>query len=353
MMHGVMVGILAQAPPVTAERISQGDDATFWMPPRGSTTAGDTDIVFYFIYWVSVFFFVLIVALMTYFLLRYRRKHPGQPAAGGAIHNTALELTWTIIPLVLVLVMFYLGFKGFMDISRPPGDSLDVYVNARKWSWSFTYPNGHVDSELHVPVNRPVRLILASADVIHSFFIPAFRVKRDAVPGRYNTMWFEATEATPEDRPHIALCAEYCGTDHSNMWAKVFVHEPGLYEQWLEKAADPFTDEQGQPVPLADVGQLLYRKFSCNTCHTIDGSPHTGPTFLNLYGKQEQMTGGETIVADEEYIRESILEPQARIVSGYDGVMPTYKGQIKDREIMAVIEYLKTLSNQTSAEPSK
>lgn len=324
--------MLAQATPPPSP-VSPGDP-TFWLPPQASTTAASSDWVFAFIYWVSVFFFILIVALMVAFVIRYRRRYPGQPARGGLTHHTGLELTWTIIPLILVVVMFYFGFRGYMDMAYPPGDSLDIYVNAKKWSWSFTYPNGHVDNELHVPVDTPVRLILSSQDVIHSFFVPAFRLKRDAVPGRYNKTWFNCTE--PGE--YIALCAEYCGTDHSNMWSRLVVHEPGKYEEWLDDASDPFRTRT-----VVEVGELMYTKHACNTCHTIDGSRHTGPSFKGLFGREEAMADGERVVADEDYIRESILYPQEKVVSGYDPVMPTYKGQIKDREIMALIEYIKTL----------
>jgi cytochrome c oxidase subunit 2 len=327
-----LLDILAQAKPPPSPLAPGG--GTTWMPPQGSTTARETDLVFYFIYWVSVFFFILIVGLMVYFAIRYRRRRPGQAAEGTATHNTALELTWTVVPLILVVVMFTLGFKGFMDITNPPGDALEIYVNARKWSWSFTYPNGLVDNELHVPVDRPVRLILNSVDVIHSFFIPAFRVKKDAVPGRYNKLWFEC----PKPGEYVALCAEYCGTEHSNMWTRVVVHERGLWEKWLEETSDPFRTRT--PV---QVGELMYKKHACNTCHSLDGTRSTGPTFKGLWGTDPALRGGGRVHVDENYIRESILEPQAKIVDGYDPVMPTYKGQIKDREIMALIEYLKTL----------
>ena len=325
--------MLAQTPPPSPLAPGEG---TVWLPDQASTAAPQSDVVFYFIYWISVFFFVLIVALMVYFAIRYRRRTPGQRATGTATHNTALELTWSIIPLILVLIMFYMGFRGFMDMVNPPGNAMEVYVNARKWSWSFTYPNGHVDNELHVPVDQPVRLILNSVDVIHSFYVPAFRLKKDAVPGRYNTAWFES----PKPGEYIALCAEFCGTSHSDMWARVIVHEPGLFEQWMDEASDPF---KGGTRSFAEVGEMMYIKHACNTCHTIDGSRHTGPSFKNLFGLEHEMANGERLVTDENYIRESILNPQARIVKGYDPVMPTYKGQIKEEEIKALIEYIKTL----------
>jgi cytochrome c oxidase subunit 2 len=323
--------LLAQAAPRLPPIAPQ--DGTFWMPPAASTIAPETDAVFYFIYTVALFFFILIVVLMGYFAFRYRRRAPGELPARPVTHNTPLELTWTAVPLVLVAVMFYTGFRGFMNLMNPPAGALDIRVLGQKWRWAFTYPNGHVDDELHVPLNTPVRLILESSDVIHSLFIPAFRIKRDAVPGRYNKVWFQAT------RPgeYLALCTEYCGTGHSDMLARVVVHEPGLYEHWLEEASDPFRTRS-----LAEVGQLLIVK-RCGGCHTVDGSANIGPTLKGVYEHEVPLADGRTIVADDDYIRESILTPRAKVVRGFEPVMPTFKGQLNDREITAIIEYLKTL----------
>jgi cytochrome c oxidase subunit 2 len=328
--------LLAQVPTPLPPVAPEG--GTFWMPPAASTIAPHTDAVFYFIYTVSLFFFTLIVLLMAYFVFRYRRRVEGERGPGRTTHHTALELTWTAVPLVLVVLMFYSGFRGFMNLMNPPAGALDIRVLGQKWLWSFTYPNGHVDTELHVPVDTPVRLTLESNDVIHSFFIPAFRIKRDAVPGRYNRIWFQAT------RPgeYLALCAEYCGTQHSDMLARVVVHEPGLYEKWLAEAADPFRTRS-----LAEVGQLLVAK-RCGGCHSVDGSANIGPTFKGIYEHSVTLADGSTVVADDNYIRESILEPRAKIVRGYEPVMPTFKGQLKDREITAIIEYIKALSDEAT-----
>ncbi len=326
-----MSALLAQAPTSLPAVAPEG--GTFWMPPAASTGAVATDAVFYFIYAVSLFFFALIVLLMAYFVIRYRRRVEGARGPGRATHNTALELTWTAIPLVLVVIMFYMGFRGFMNMINAPAGALDIRVLGQKWFWSFTYPNGHIDTELHVPVDMPVRLILESNDVIHSFFVPAFRIKRDAVPGRYNKIWFKAT------RPgeYLALCAEYCGTQHSDMLARVVVHEPGLYEKWLDEASDPFKTRT-----LAEVGALLVTR-RCGGCHSTDGSANIGPTFKGLYEHDVALADGTTVQAEDNYIRESILEPRAKIVRGYDPVMPTFKGQLTDKEITAIIEYLKEL----------
>ncbi|MFC1757776.1 cytochrome c oxidase subunit II [Planctomycetota bacterium] len=309
-------------------------DATVWMPPQVTTNAASTDIPFYFIYWIGVFFFVLIVGILLFLAVRYGRRYAGEKAGKASSHNTTIELVWTFIPLILVFDMFYLGFQGYSDVSTPPADAMEIYVSGRKWSWSFTYPNGHTDNELHVPVDKPVRLIMDSADVIHSFFIPAFRVKKDVVPGRYTHAWFECT--TPGE--YIALCAEYCGTDHSNMWARVIVHEEDGYEKWLAEASDPF-----QSRTVVEVGELMYRKYVCHTCHTNDGTRKTGPSFKGLFGRDTALTDGQSVVADENYIKESVVNPQAAVVVGFPPVMPTYKGLIKDKELNALIEYIKTL----------
>ncbi len=312
-----------------------------WMPNQGSTFASEVDTTFYFIYWISVFFFALICLLLVYFLVRYRRRQEGEQAPGRTTHNNALELTWTIIPLLLVIVMFYLGFRGFMDVLNAPANAMEIYVQGSKWSWNFTYPQGPgadavQSDELHVPVGQPVKLTLFSNDVIHSFFIPAFRIKRDAVPGRFNKIWFQAKY--PGE--YLALCAEYCGTDHSDMLAKVVVHEPGMYEKWLIEAADPF---KGGTVPLATVGRNIVTK-KCQSCHTTDGSAFTGPSFKGIFGRQTPIKGGPALTADENYIRESILAPAAKVHEGYEPVMPTFKGQLSDKQILAIIEYMKELS---------
>jgi cytochrome c oxidase subunit 2 len=273
------------------------------MPPQVSTVAGGVDSLFNFILWLSVFFFVLIVAGMVYFIIRYRRRAGHTEAEPSPTHHTALELTWTGIPLVLVVVIFFLGFQGYLDMTTPPSNAYEIQVTGQKWNWAFTYPNGYIDSNLHVPVDRPVQLVMTSADVIHSLYVPAFRIKMDVVPGRYSKTWFEATSPGEYD----LFCAEYCGTSHSDMISQVVVHPAGEFETWLEKASNFL--ETMSPV---DAGRKLYQVRGCQQCHSADGSSKTGPTFLNLFGREEVMVGGEVIISDENYIRESILEPNAR-----------------------------------------
>ena len=306
----------------------------FWMPVQGSTGAAAVDRIFDLILWIAVFFFVLIVGLMVLFVVRYRRREGREDAEKSASQNTALEITWTVIPILIVIAIFAWGFKAYLDMNVAPANSYEVLVTGQKWKWLFTYANGHVDENLHVPVDVPVRLVMTSEDVIHGFYIPAFRLKRDVVPGRYVRIWFRAVK-TGE---YQIYCTQYCGTGHSDMWAKVIVHEPGGFERWLEEASDFL-----KRMSPAEAGERLYRTRGCAQCHTVDGTVGTGPTLSKLFGHQVALEGGKTVVTDENYVRESILEPQAKVVLGFQAVMPTFKGHLTDQEITAIIEYLKTL----------
>lgn len=305
----------------------------FWLPEKGSTAAGGVDWLFNLILFVSIFFFVLIVVLTFYFLLRFRRSKGVKPEKSPT-HSMVLEVTWTVIPTIIVTIIFYLGFTGYMNLSVPPEDAYEIQVTAQKWQWFFTYPNGHVEGNLHVPVDQPVQLVMTSEDVIHSLYIPAFRTKMDAVPGRYTKTWFEANKVGQ----YVIFCAEYCGTGHSDMSAFVIVHQPGEFEKWLEDAGN-FVDRMSP----ADAGQLLFTTRGCTQCHKIDGTDDIGPTLNGLFGKKRVMVDRTEITAEENYIRESIVNPQAKIIAGFDPVMPTYKGKLKDKEITVIIEYIKTL----------
>lgn len=307
-------------------------DGSFWMPPQASTVSPQVDWLFDLIFWIALFFFILIAGLLTLFVFLYRRREGHRPGPAPD-HSMPLEITWTVIPLLLGILIFYLGFGIFMDMSTPPANAYEVLVTGQRWKWLFTYPNGYVDENLHVPVDRPVRLVMSSEDVIHSLFIPDFRVKMDVVPGRYTKTWFQATRTGD----FLLTCAEYCGTSHSDMSALVVVHEPGGFEVWLEKASN-FLDTMSP----AEAGEKLYKRSGCSQCHSVDGKSGTGPTFLGLYGSSQPVRGGGTVVVDENYVRESILDPQASVVAGFDPVMPTYRGRLKDREISAIIEFLKT-----------
>lgn len=332
-MKRILSGTLASGLLAAASAAFAGVRPQFWMPVGASTTSGRVDSLFTFILIISIVFFLLVVTLMTAFVVRYRRRR-GREAEESATHNTALELTWSLIPLVLLLIIFGLGFKYYMDMSVPPQNALQVAVTAQKWAWSFTYANGYTDANLHVPVNTPVELTLTSQDVIHSLYVPAFRVKKDVVPGRYNKTWFEAT--APGE--YVIFCAEYCGRSHSDMLSTVVVHEPGGFEKWMDEAAN-WIDK----VPPVDAGLRLYTTLGCAACHSTDGSARVGPTFKGLYGHDVPLKDGSRVTADENYIRESILQPAAKVVAGFEPVMPTYQGRIKDKEITVMIEYLKSL----------
>ncbi|MBC7792264.1 MAG: cytochrome c oxidase subunit II [Clostridia bacterium] len=307
-------------------------EGSFWFPPQASTTASTVDWVYYFIYWISVFFTVMITAAAIYFCVKFRSKKTA-PAAAAA-HNTALEIVWTVVPGVLCVFIFYFGLTGYMDTKTAPDDSYEIHVTGQKWNWTFTYPNGAVAGELHVPVHRPVRLIMTSNDVIHSFFIPAFRTKQDVVPGRYSEEWFEANEVGEFQ----VFCTEYCGTSHSAMLTKTFVHEQSDFDEWLHKAGD--IHEGHTP---AEAGEILTKQRGCLVCHSLDGSRKTGPSWQGIWGRNENLSDGSNVKVEENYIRQSILQPQSQIVAGYPGSMPTYQGQLKDKDITAIIEYLKTL----------
>ncbi|MFI5168026.1 MAG: cytochrome c oxidase subunit II [Thermoanaerobaculales bacterium] len=309
-------------------------DGGFWMPVQGSTGAVAVDWIFSLVLWVSVFFFVLIVFLMVLFAVRYRRRQGREEAEPSRHHNTPLEITWTVIPILIVTAIFVWGFKVFLNINTPPANAYEVLVTGQKWKWLFTYPNGTVDENLHVPVATPVRLVMTSEDVIHGFFIPAFRLKRDVVPGRYVKVWFRAV--TPGE--YQIYCTQYCGTGHSDMWAKVIVHEPGGFERWLEEESN-FVKK----MPPAQAGERLYRTRGCAQCHTLDGGASTGPTWKGLFGSHVPLTGGRVIVADENYLRTCIVNPTENVPAGFQPVMPTFKGRLTDQEITAIIEFMKTV----------
>lgn len=334
------------------------NEGTFWLPARASTASETADALFYFIFYLALFFFVLIVVLMVVFVIKYLRREGRRPEK-SASHNLTLEVTWTAIPLILVIIIFYIGFTGFVKLRTPPENALKINVYGQKWSWEFEYPNGHLDSVLHVPVNQDVALALQSLDVIHSLYIPEFRVKMDAVPGRTNKMWFRATR-TGE---FTIFCAEYCGTGHSDMLTTCVVHDEGGFKEWLANAdplkrltpqqyesylADPAAflaanpEFEGLESPT-EMGRRLYAKKGCGQCHSADGAASTGPTFKGIFGELQKLADGTDVTVDENYIRESILEPQAKVVAGYEPVMPTYKGRLSDRDINALIAYVESL----------
>jgi cytochrome c oxidase subunit II len=306
----------------------------FMLPPQRSTLAEGTDALFNFINVTSIILLIGITIAIIYFAWKYRRRSEND-VTPVITHNATLEITWSVIPLILVMIVFGWGFASYVNLTTPPDDAYEIRVVGKSWLWEFHYDTGHVSvNELHVPVNRPVKLVMISDDVIHSFYVPDFRVKMDVVPNRYSSIWFEATEVGES----VIFCTEYCGTAHSNMLATTFVHTQEEFETWLEVAGS--ADDDMDPVEL---GEQLVTRNACNTCHSTDGTRLQGPTFQGLFGSERVMESGDEIIADENFIRESILEPNARISRGYQPVMPAYAGTLNDRQIDAIIEYLKTL----------
>jgi cytochrome c oxidase subunit 2 len=302
------------------------------LPPEGSAYAAQHDTFFIAIVLLSVFFFLLIAGLVTYFVWRYRRRG-AMDITPNMTYNYQLEIVWTVIPLIIVIGIFFWGFHGFVNATTAPGDSMEVQVIARKWLWQFEYPDGtRTINELHVPVGRPVRLIMSSEDVIHSFYVPSFRIKKDVVPNMYTELWFQPRE----EGVHQLLCAEYCGTGHSDMMGKIYVDSEAKFQEWQEMG-----DATTRDMPLADLGAMLYESRGCNVCHSLDGTRLDGPSFQGIFGETHQFSDGTSVVVDENYIRQSILEPQAKIRSGFQGIMPTFQGLLRDREISALVEFIK------------
>jgi cytochrome c oxidase subunit II len=319
-----------------------------WLPSNASNFTGDVDWLFNIVLGITVFFTVLILALMVYFVIRYRHTEGRMPEPSTS-HSTALELTWTIIPTILVLGIFFYGFKGFVDMMGTPPNAYDIQAQAYTWGWNFTYPNGATDSELHVEADRPVRIVLQSNDVIHALYIPAFRLQKYVVPGRFNKMWLtpnfirgkgDTTETVD------FFCNLYCGTGHSQMIGKAYIHSAEDYKKWLADAAD--WTKKYTPV---QAGENFYKKSGCSQCHSIDGVSGTGPSWKNLYGSQQPLSDGTTVLADEDYLRTSVLYPAKQVVKGYGNVMPSYMGQLKDRDIDAIIAYMKSISENYKGSP--
>jgi cytochrome c oxidase subunit 2 len=318
---------------------------SLFLPPGSSTHAGDVDALFYFIFIVAIILFVLLFSITAYLVLKYRRSRHAE-SIGASPHNTPLEIAWTVIPMILVFIVFFWGFRDYLKLYVVPKDALEIKVTGQQWFWSFDYPEGiSTVNEMVVPVDKPVKVLLSSKDVIHSFFVPGFRIKMDAVPNRYTITWFEATHVGEYD----LFCAEYCGTKHSEMIGKVKVVTEREYQDWLDKGA-----AAGEGMTPAEYGKKLYAGKGCITCHSIDGSANTGPSFLNRFGVTHDLEGGGKVTVDENYIRESILNPRAKVVLGYQPVMPTYQGLLKDRDIDALIAFIKSLKkNENESEKEK
>ncbi|MEP0007009.1 MAG: cytochrome c oxidase subunit II [Balneola sp.] len=305
----------------------------FMLPEAKSPTADSTDALFHFINEVSLVLLIGITIALIYFAIKYRRRSEDDETP-VITHNNTLEITWSVVPLLICFVIFGWGYTGWLNLKSVPDNAYEIQVNGFKWGWNVKYDNGaQTLNEIHVPEGRPVKIVLQSSDVLHSFFVPDYRVKHDVVPGRYTYVWFEAEEAGES----IVFCTEYCGTGHSDMLAKVIVHTEEDFQTWLEKNGGGVS---GTPV---EQGEQLVQLQGCTTCHSDDGSRLIGPSFKGLWESEETLSDGSTVTVDENYLRESILNPGAKIVESYDNVMTPYEGRISDEEITNIIEYLKTL----------
>ncbi len=308
---------------------------SFWFPRQSSTIAGEIDFAWYVVYYMDVLMFFGLMIPMFYFMYRFRRRTDNDKVS-SITHSTTLEISWTIIPSILVIALFFVGLKGYLMASVAPANAMEIRTTAEMYMWTFTYPNGNTTvNQLVVPKDKPVKLLMSSKDVLHSFFVPEFRVKQDVIPGTYTTLWFEPNAV----RETKLFCTEYCGVGHSEMMADVRVMEQKDYDNWLETGLLPGE----KPLPPAELGKKLYTSRSCNTCHSLDGSRVQGPTFKGVFGRTEKFADGSSLKVDENYIRESLLEPQKKIVETYPAVMPTYKGLLKESEIDAIIAFLKTV----------
>jgi cytochrome c oxidase subunit II len=300
-------------------------------PHAASSIAGRVDALYFYLIAVSVFFSLLIALSILYFAIKYRRRSESDLPT-GVEGSLKLEVAWSVIPLLISMTFFYWGASIFFAMNRPPNDALQVSVVAKQWMWKFQHSDGQREiNELHVPIGRPVRLTMASEDVIHSFYVPAFRVKRDVLPGRLSTMWFEATRP---GRYHL-FCAEYCGTKHSGMIGWLEVMDPVEFQGWLAGGSGSES--------LASAGAKLFAQHACNTCHRPD-SLARGPNLEGLFGKRVSLQGGGTVVADENYIRESIVAPNAKLVEGFQPLMPTFQGLISEEGLLQLVAYVKSLS---------
>jgi cytochrome c oxidase subunit 2 len=301
-----------------------------FFPERASTFAPMVDDLYFFLVALTAFFSLLIAGLLAVFALKYRRRsHQDMPAR--IAEPKVLEIAWIAVPLAIVVGIFFWSAYVYVAMNRPPRDAVEVYVVGKRWMWKVQHLTGQREiNELHVPLGVPIKLNLTSEDVIHSFFVPAFRVKKDAVPGRYSVAWFEATRP---GRYHL-FCAEYCGTKHSGMTGWVEVMEPARFQAWLAGGA--------AGTSLAAAGEKLFADLACVTCHKAEGGGR-GPVLDGVFGRQVRLQNGETVAADEAYIRESIVTPSAKLVAGFQPVMPTYQGLVSEEGLMQLIAYIRGL----------
>jgi cytochrome c oxidase subunit 2 len=311
-----------------------------FIPESASTLSGEVDAVYFYISGVTVFFTLLISTVVIFFVIRYRRRNAFEiprPIEG----STTLETLWSVIPLLIAMSIFVWGAKLYFAEYRPPKNALEVYVVGKQWMWKFQHSTGQREiNELHIPVGRKIKLIMASEDVIHDVFVPAFRIKADVVPGKYTSEWFEATKP---GRYHF-FCAEYCGMNHSGMGGWVVVMEPSEFDNWL-------SGNTNQMSPAA-AGQQMYESLGCVSCHGANGEGGRGPALLGLFGGKALLNGNQTVQADEGYVRESILNPQAKIVSGFGPIMPSFQGQVNEEQLLQLVAFVKSLATNKPETPT-
>jgi cytochrome c oxidase subunit II len=299
-------------------------------PEQASNFAAPVDNLYFFLVALTAFFSILIAGLVVFFAIKYRSAD-GSGVGAPITGSLPLELMWSIVPFGISMVIFVWATAVFFDYTRVPAQPIEIYSVGKRWMWKFQHLDGKSEiNQLHVPLGRPVKVTFTSEDVLHDLFIPAFRVKADAIPGRYSTIWFTPTKA---GEFHL-FCAEYCGTKHSGMIGSVVVLEPAAYQEWLSG---------GGGGSMASRGEQLFNDLACTTCHRNDGSGR-GPSLENKFGSEEQLATGRAVRIDESYLRESILNPQAKLVAGYQPLMPTFQGLVNEESVMALIEYVKSLS---------
>ncbi len=308
-----------------------------FFPEQASTIGTQVDWIFFTLIGLSLLFAIPVIGLIIVFSIRYRRGTHADRS--NRVHESfKIEFIWTFIPLVLAMGIFGWSAVVYYNYATPPDDAMEIYVVGKQWMWQTQHPSGKTEiNALHVPVNQPVKLIMTSQDVIHSFYIPAFRIKQDVLPGRYTTLWFEATKTGD----YHLFCAEYCGTEHAKMTGTVTVMEPEAYQAWVGGTVE------GES--MADAGERLFQQRGCVACHQEDGSG-IGPSLVGLMGETVELQDGSTLTADEEYLQESIRRPQEKIVAGYPPSMPTYDTILTDQEILQLVEYIKSLSESESGQ---
>jgi cytochrome c oxidase subunit 2 len=330
--------------PHVPEYADEVRDGTFWMPVAASELANDVDATFNFIMWINYVFTALIAVLMVVFVVKYRRR-PGNVADQSITHNTPIEIVWSVLPTILVAVIFWQGYVTFLDLRTSPKDPLRIRVKAYTWGWNFVYPDGTmVAQQVAVPQGRPVEFVMSSQDTLHSMHLPAFRQKQDVLPDRYTTVWF------PTDRigDYRIYCSEYCGKDHSNMYARLQILPQAEYDAWFAIASDITKNPDGSPRTDVEIGQVAYsQQYGCKSCHSLDGTKGIGPSFtetMSYWGKERPLEGGGTALVDDNYIRKSILDPHSELVQGYGKLMTVYNPMPELKHIDGLIAFLQTLA---------